>query len=423
VSLAYAHARLWAILRTTRAASLEVRRAFAALEDGVPAHRVPALLESDAIVVPFATGVLAPIIVVPACAAERLSPAALRTMLAHELAHVLRRDPSWRVLLVALERVLFFQPLLRLARRGVEHDAEYLCDAWAASRTAAPLELARCLTEIASWSRGPRRLAFATTMAEPRSILRRRVLRLVGSDAPVLGSSRRVLLLAVLACAILPFVAPAVAGARSNPTKTIVIRSAPDRGDAPQEIVVVTPGHAPVVVPAPPPAQVDEPRADKRERKKAERRTTRDLRRTIRRARRDDRLPTVDELAAVLDAQQLAAPHIAQVDDMVIVVDPEGLTEARAIVVELDAIIAGSTAIADAARANAERRHDVRSRALERQARALRQRAAAHRDAARALRMRVIGDEAIAPPAPPAPPRPPRGPMPPDIVPALAPIP
>lgn len=427
-SLVGAYARLWAILRTTRPAGTEIRRAFAAIVGPLPNGRMPALLESDAVVVPFATGVLAPIIVVPACASERLSAAALRTMLAHELAHVLRRDPSWRVALVALERVLFFQPLLRLARRGVEHDAEYLCDAWAATRTAAPLELARCLTEIAGWGHS-RRLALAATMAEPRSILRRRVLRLLASDAPLPTSSRTVLLLAVLACAVLPFVAPAVASAGGNAPKTIVIRTAPQHGEAPREITIITRGPADDTVPvAPLPPSTEPTRAEERARKKADRRTTRDLRRTIRRARKDDRLPTAEELADVLDAREAVAPVIARVDDTVIVVDAEALAEARAIAVELDAIIVGSAALADAARANAHRRRDERSRALERQARALRQRAAAHRDAARALRMRIVGEHATPglaplPPAPPSPPRPPSPPLPPDIVPAIAPLP
>jgi beta-lactamase regulating signal transducer with metallopeptidase domain len=422
VSLACAFVRLGAILRTTRPASAPVRQAFTAIVAGLPTRRFAALLESDAIVVPFATGVLAPIIVVPACAASRLSSASLRTMLAHELAHVLRRDPTWRVVLVSLERVFFFQPLLRLARRGLEHDAEYLCDAWAATRTAAPLELARCLTEIASWVPAGRRLALATTMAEPRSILRRRVLRLVAGDSFITPSSQRLVLLAIVACGVLPFVAPVIASADAR-ARAIVIRVMPDGEHDSREITILHAPHAPYadVVEAPPPAPPK--RAETRARKQAQRETTRELRRTIRRARRDDRLPTADELAAVL-GEQAVAPHITRVDDMVIVVDAEAIDEARAIAVELDAIIAGSAAVAEAARANALRRRDQSSRTLEQQARALRQRAAAHREAARALRMRIVGEESAAPMLAPLPPAPPAPPMPPwhrDIVPAVAP--
>ena len=38
-------------------------------------------------------------------------------MLAHEIAHLVRRDPQWLVLARAIEMVFFFQPLNRLARR------------------------------------------------------------------------------------------------------------------------------------------------------------------------------------------------------------------------------------------------------------------------------------------------------------------
>ena len=43
----------------------------------------------------------------------------LRAMLAHELAHLERRDPQWLAFACILERAFFFQPLNRLARRGI----------------------------------------------------------------------------------------------------------------------------------------------------------------------------------------------------------------------------------------------------------------------------------------------------------------
>ncbi len=70
-----------------------------------------------------------------------------RAALAHEIAHVIRRDPAWRILVGALERAFFFQPLNRVARAKLCDSAEFLCDQWAVQQTRSPLALARCLVD------------------------------------------------------------------------------------------------------------------------------------------------------------------------------------------------------------------------------------------------------------------------------------
>jgi beta-lactamase regulating signal transducer with metallopeptidase domain len=154
--------------------------------------------------VPMAVGVLRPEIVVPPKVAQGLPPAHQESLLAHELAHVLRRDPAWRLAALLVERVFFFQPLNRLASRRVAQSAEYLCDDWAARHTRQPLALASCLTEIATWvaRTGP----VPATMAGPRSILGRRVQRLL---QPARASARPWWLSAALGLPLLGVVAVA----------------------------------------------------------------------------------------------------------------------------------------------------------------------------------------------------------------------
>jgi beta-lactamase regulating signal transducer with metallopeptidase domain len=154
--------------------------------------------------VPMAVGVLRPEIIVPPKAVQGLPPAHQESLLAHELAHVLRHDPAWRLVALLVERVFFFQPLNRLASRRVAQSAEYLCDDWAARHTRQPLALASCLTEIATWvaRTGP----VAATMAGPRSILGRRVQRLLqpgraGARPWWLGAALGLPLLGVVALA------------------------------------------------------------------------------------------------------------------------------------------------------------------------------------------------------------------------------
>lgn len=444
-SLVVARHRLRRLMCPRRAAPEALRRTLAELAAGGP---VPRLLQSAAIAVPFAAGVFAPTIVVPTRAAT-LSSAAQRSMLAHELAHVMRRDPAWRLLLLALERVLFFQPLLRIARRRIGHDAEYLCDAWAAERTAAPVELARCLTEIAGWVCPSRPPSLVPTLPEPRSILRRRVLRLVAAPAPTRGRWRVLAAACVAVCVVVPFVAPVVASAGPGPrpaanTVTIIVRDAPrHHGDASPVLVVARddgdPAAAPVVTPVPP-----EGPADRRAKRRTERKAARQLHRAVREARRDDRLPQVEELAVILELADpdrgvdgsAIAPRVVPVhDDLVVVVDADGVVATDGLAAELEAIVVEAEVLRELARART--RTDASTRALVDRARALRDRAAAQRDAVVEVRRRIRvrdGQGLRIAPVAPRPPRPPlgrppmRAPVPPpppaafDAVPVLAPL-
>lgn len=139
------------------------------------------LAVADSVRTPMALGVLRPQIVLPREATEVLTADQQAGLLAHEVAHVVRRDPMWRLIGLVMERVLFFQPLNRLASRRVATFAEYLCDDWAAQHTHAPLDLARCLTEVARWIAQPS--VVAATMVGPRSILGNRVQRLIRPPA------------------------------------------------------------------------------------------------------------------------------------------------------------------------------------------------------------------------------------------------
>jgi len=140
------------------------------------------LTRSNRFPVPMALGVLRKEICVPARALSDLSGAQQDTMLAHELAHLLRRDPLWLALASALEKVFWFQPLNRVARLHLQESAEFACDAWAAEQTQGHLPLASCLTEVAGWTVSacaPPETACAVLMAGSPSTLGRRIARLL----------------------------------------------------------------------------------------------------------------------------------------------------------------------------------------------------------------------------------------------------
>jgi beta-lactamase regulating signal transducer with metallopeptidase domain len=97
-------------------------------------RRVRLYLAPD-VAAPVSFGLFRPSICVPPRAADELSDDEKETMLAHELAHLARRDPLWLSMAWLIERVFFFQPLNRFARAELHDVAELLCDDWAVTRT------------------------------------------------------------------------------------------------------------------------------------------------------------------------------------------------------------------------------------------------------------------------------------------------
>ena len=105
-----------------------------------------------------------------------------RGVLAHELAHLVRRDPLWLGIAQVMERLFFLQPLNWLARRELQVTAEYVCDDWAAHHVGSGLPLARCLLTVAEWIAGATGPLPEPAMAARGSHLMRRVERLVRGD-------------------------------------------------------------------------------------------------------------------------------------------------------------------------------------------------------------------------------------------------
>ena len=146
---------------------------------GAPAVR---LSVSSRIPVPVAFGWHRAEICLPARAIDGLDPAQQRSMLGHELQHLLRRDPLVLALVQMIARLLWLQPLNLVALRGLRLAAEECCDAWAARRTGDPLAMASCLGEVAAWLMPSRAPLPHACMARPGSPLGRRIHRLL--DAP-----------------------------------------------------------------------------------------------------------------------------------------------------------------------------------------------------------------------------------------------
>jgi len=164
-------------------------------------------------------------ICVPELALSELGAEQQRSMLAHELAHLARHDSLWLVGASLIERVFFFQPLNRLARRELETTAEYLSDEWAMRKTGSAVSLAKCLATVAEWIQASPLGVPVAGLAERRSLLVARIARLLDGRLPQSPASRRGwAVLAALGVAATVAAAPRVA---SPP----VPLSVPERGD------------------------------------------------------------------------------------------------------------------------------------------------------------------------------------------------
>jgi beta-lactamase regulating signal transducer with metallopeptidase domain len=107
-----------------------------------------------------------------------------RGVLAHEAAHLARRDPWWLLVATAIESIFFFQPLNRRARVRLQEEAEYIADDIAARLIGSGAALARCLAKVAEWLAltTQRQRVFAPALAEPRATMFARVQRLLRNE-------------------------------------------------------------------------------------------------------------------------------------------------------------------------------------------------------------------------------------------------
>jgi beta-lactamase regulating signal transducer with metallopeptidase domain len=72
-----------------------------------------------------------------------------RSVIAHEVAHLDRRDPAWMAAAQALSSLLVVTPLVAMVANRFQGDAELICDDAAVLQVGAPLAHVRALTAFA----------------------------------------------------------------------------------------------------------------------------------------------------------------------------------------------------------------------------------------------------------------------------------
>ena len=149
----------------------------------------------------FTAGWFRPRVFVAEAVADRLSPDELQALLAHEGAHVDRRDPMRLSLLRFLALTLFWLPALRRLADDIADEAEIQADDRAAREQ--PLALASAILSLASWRTAGPAWGEGVGFAQRTDLLDRRIRRLAGEEpAPVSRLTRRSVVGAMLALAL-----------------------------------------------------------------------------------------------------------------------------------------------------------------------------------------------------------------------------
>jgi beta-lactamase regulating signal transducer with metallopeptidase domain len=170
------------------------------------------LLTSENVRVPAALGFRHPAIVLPAWALRELTPAELRPILIHELAHLRRHDDWTNLFQKAVRAIFFFHPAVWWIDARLSLEREMACDDAVVAATGNPRAYAGCLIDLLEKGcerRGWTMAQAAVARARDVSLRIARILR-VGSGASTRVGRAALGLVSVasLACAVVALCLP-----------------------------------------------------------------------------------------------------------------------------------------------------------------------------------------------------------------------
>ncbi len=196
----------WALVQRLKRSGLSpapaaLETTLARLREALRVSAPVRLFQSALVQVPTALGWLRPVILVPAGALVGLSSEQLELVLAHELAHIHRRDYLVNLLQTAVETLLFYHPAVWWVSGRMRIEREHCCDDLAVAVCGNPVGYARALADLEGLaSRGP-----VLAMAASGGSLFERVARLVGPPGHLSRASRGLATLLVAGAVTLAF--------------------------------------------------------------------------------------------------------------------------------------------------------------------------------------------------------------------------
>ncbi len=109
------------------------------------------IVESAVVDAPILIGWLQPLVVLPLAAMAHMTAAQVEALVAHELAHIRRRDYAINLLQTIAEALLFFHPGVWWVSRRIREEREHCCDDAAIAVAGEATAYAEALMALASW--------------------------------------------------------------------------------------------------------------------------------------------------------------------------------------------------------------------------------------------------------------------------------
>jgi beta-lactamase regulating signal transducer with metallopeptidase domain len=194
-------------------------RMIASLSTELRLHRAPRVILSPAVESPAVTGLLRPLLLLPANFSTAFDRTEARLVLKHELMHLKRFDLQLNALLFLLNTLHWFNPVLWLAAWCARQDRETACDAQVLAAEASDCrgDYGRVLLKAESARYTPWLSIGFVGIFEPGRILRSRIKAIAGYRRPgplsAILAAAAILLLAVLGATHAQTSPPAQAGA------------------------------------------------------------------------------------------------------------------------------------------------------------------------------------------------------------------
>ncbi|MBK8038467.1 MAG: M56 family metallopeptidase [Verrucomicrobiaceae bacterium] len=204
-------------LEKAQPATLETREMLTALCSTMGWLHPVDCRQSDAVSAPVVAGVRRPMIVVPADFESSLPLKERRMLLAHEMAHLIRRDPWWNAMQCLIETFLFWHPAVLWMSRCIRHERELCADELAVRQIDDRPGLAHALGHLAESCTSSARFAVG---ANSGSLLRR-VQVLLGGVFPLRLQLPRLILALLVLSVTLRLGFEAHAGAVPKPRKPV----------------------------------------------------------------------------------------------------------------------------------------------------------------------------------------------------------
>lgn len=168
--------------------------------EGCDRRTVPELVFSDRVTGPVAAGLATPKVILPNTVADTLDSHELKTVLIHELAHIVRSDQQIVLLQNLTQAIFWLHPVIRLLNRRLAKSREEVCDNYVLSTTSAA-SYSRTLLTLAELLQTPRPMPGTVGLLTSRWKLEDRVSGLLdGTRNCVTKLSRSTFVAITLAC-------------------------------------------------------------------------------------------------------------------------------------------------------------------------------------------------------------------------------